>query len=286
MITREPLPTAPSQQFRRRPLVEIAGETFRHVPLAAGLRDRLKRLYYAALMLQSGGRGMACRLPHGEIVRALPRHRHMSWNPEEYEAFRAAAEPGMTALDIGANVGAYSLLLGQWVRPGGRVFAFEPAPDIFSGLARHIRMNGLDNVVTPVPAAAGDRIATVPLVVAGTHGESRLASDADDRGATVDVAVTTVDAFCAERGLTPRFIKVDVEGFELAVLRGARETIRRAGASLALFVEMHPSVWPVLGTSREALLAELEAQSLEIVPLGPARDIWAIEGVCVRLRRR
>src|SRR5262249_3116363 len=151
------------------------------------------------------------RLPHGEIVRALPKHRHMSWNPEEYEAFRASVAPGATALDIGANVGAYSLLLGQWVGTSGAVFAFEPAPDIFDGLSRHVTMNGLANVVTPVRAAAGDRVATAPLVVAGTHGESRLAASGDDGDATVDVAMTTVDAFCAERGITPDFMKVDVE---------------------------------------------------------------------------
>lgn len=285
-VDRKPLPTAPSDQYRERPFVEIAGERFRGMPMAAGVRDRLKRVYYSALMLQSGGRGLPCRLPHGEIVRALPKHRHMSWNPDEYEAFREAVEPGTTALDIGANVGAYSLLLGQWAGASGHVFAFEPAPDIFSGLSRHIQMNGLTGVVTPVAAAVGDRVGRATLVVAGTHGESRLASGGEDAAATVQVPLTTVDAFCAERALTPRFMKVDVEGFELAVLRGARETIRRAGASLALFVEMHPSVWPGLGTSRAEILEELDAQHLAIVPLVPAADIWSIEGQSVRLRPR
>jgi FkbM family methyltransferase len=285
-MTREPLPTAPSDNFRRRPLVERAGETFRNLPVGAGLREWLKRFYYSALMLQSGGRGLTCRLPHGEIVRALPQHRHMSWNPEEYDAFGASVAAGDTALDVGANVGAYSLLLGQWVGPAGRVFAFEPAPAIFRGLSRHITMNNLAGVVEPVMAAVGDRVETASLLVAGTHGESRLASPGDDPGSKVDVSMTTVDAFCAARALAPRFMKVDVEGFELPVLRGARETIRRAGSSLALFVEMHPSAWPVLGTSKADMLAELDAQSLEIVPLAPVNDIWAIEGVCVRLRPR
>lgn len=286
MIARAPLPTAPSAQFRRRYWVEIAGEWFRVMPMLPAVRGKLKRFYYGALMARSGGRGLPCCLPHGEVVRALPKHRHMSWNPEEYQAFRAAVTPGATALDVGANVGAYSLLLGQWVGASGSVFAFEPAPDVFQGLTRHIALNGLERIVTPVPAAIGDRVAVAALVVAGTHGESRLALKGDDASVTIDVAVTTIDAFCAERGLTPDFIKVDVEGFELSVLRGARETIRRAGKRLALFVEMHPSVWPMLGTSREELLEELRAQSLEIIPLGPTEDVWAIEGVSVRLDRR
>jgi FkbM family methyltransferase len=285
MMNREPLPTAPSSNFRRRPFVEAAGEWFRDAPIGPA-RGLFKSLYHGALMLQTGGRGMPSTLPHGEIVRALPKHRHLSWNPTEYEAFRAAVKPGATALDIGANVGAYSMLLGQWVGASGSVFAFEPAPEIFQGLSRHVRLNGLGRIVTPVCSAVGDTVAHASLLIAGTHGESRLASAADQAGPSVEVAVTTVDRFCDQHGLEPDFIKVDVEGFELAVLRGARETIRRRGRDLALFVEMHPSVWRVLGSSKEELLAELDAQSLEIVPLAPTRDVWSLEGLCVRLLRR
>ena len=95
-------------------------------------------------MLQTGGRGLSCTLPGGERIRALPEHRYLSWNPQEYAAFKRAVSPGMVALDVGANVGAYSMLLGQWVGPTGRVFAFEPAPQAFSGLVRHIHLNDLD----------------------------------------------------------------------------------------------------------------------------------------------
>ena len=286
MISREPLPTAPSAQFRRRPFVEAAGEWFRSAPIGGSARATLKELYHAALMLQTGGRGLECTLPHGERVRALPKHRHLSWNPEEYEAFRGAIASGDTALDVGANVGAYSLLLGQWVGPSGRVFAFEPSPAIFEGLTRHVTLNGLASTVTPVQCALGAEAGRASLVVAGTHGESHLATASDDHTGAVDVPVTTVDRFCEERGVSPAFIKVDVEGFELAVLRGARSTIRRAGKRLALFVEMHPSVWPLIGSSRDEMLAELEAQRLDIAPLTAVKDVWAIEGMCVRLRPR
>ena len=294
MIVREPLPTAPSAQFRRRPWLEAAGERFRDAPIAPAARAWLRRAYHAALMLQTGGRGLPCTLPHGEVVRALPKYRGLSWNPAEYEAFREALETlkaletsshGTTALDVGANIGAYSILLGQWAGPSGRVFAFEPAPEPFDGLTRHIALNGLTNTVHPIPMAVGAEVATAQLLVAGTGGESRLAS-ADDGGAMINVPVTTIDAFCAERGLSPDFIKVDVEGFELAVLKGARDTIRRRGRDLALFVEMHPSVWPMLGLSKDDILAELAAQSLSIVPLQPADDVWAVEGLCVRLQHR
>ena len=90
-------------------------------------------------------------------MRVLPEYRYIGWNPVEYAAFRAAAAPGGMALDVGANVGAYALLFGGWVRPGGRVYAFEPSAQAFAGLRRHVELNGLEDVVRPVRAAVSDR---------------------------------------------------------------------------------------------------------------------------------
>jgi hypothetical protein len=96
--------------------------------------------------------------------------------------------------------------------------------------------------------------------------------------------MTTIDEFCGRHGLRPSFIKVDVEGAELDVLRGARETIRAAGGELLLFVEMHPTIWPAIGVTREQVEAELGRQGLEIDGIVPG-DPWAVEGLTVRLRR-
>ncbi len=272
--------------FRRPGFVERLARRFSGLPMSPGLRVQLKRLYVAALTVRSGGRGLSASLPGGEVVRVLPEFAHVSWNPDEYRWFRDVVRPGMTALDIGANVGAYSLLLGQWVGPAGAVYAFEPSPPVFDGLVRHIELNRLAGVVHPVRAAVGRTSATLPLVVAGTHGESRLAGASDTAMPTIDVAVTTIDEFCEQHQISPAFIKVDVEGAELDVLRGARATIRRSLPELSLFVEMHPSVWPLVGVSRQDIMAELATQSLEALPLASTPDIWALEGVCVRLVRR
>lgn len=291
MPARHALPTAPAQGFRQAGVIERAGEQFRAAALSPAMRAQLKRLYHGALMLQSGGRGLRCTLPGGEVVRTLPAHRYLSWNDAEYAAFRAATPNGGVAIDVGANVGAYTLLFGQWVGPRGRVVAFEPQPEIFAGLSAHVRLNHLDAVVTPVMAAVGDRETTADLVVSGTAGESRLAgtlADGTSRFAssdeTLSTTLVTLDRYCAREGLRPDVIKVDVEGWELAVLRGARGLLERHPA-IALFVEMHPSIWPLLGISREDVLAELAAQQLVIEPLSPAADVWALEGVCVRVRR-
>jgi hypothetical protein len=111
-----------------------------------------------------------------------------------------------------------------------------------------------------------------------------MKTDRDGASDCIDVATTSIDEFCRERHLQPRFIKVDVEGAELDVLRGARETIAAAGASLHLYVEMHPHLWPALGTSRAELEGELERQRLQPERIDGRPDVWSIEGVCLRIR--
>ncbi len=284
-----------ADRYRRPGLVERLAMRLSKLAWRPSIRQPLKKMYLRALTLQTRGRGLPASLPGGESVRVLPEYGFLSWNPDEYRAFREAVRPGMTALDIGANVGAYSLLIGQWVGSSGAVFAFEPAPDAHDGLQRHIHLNALDAVVTPVRAAAGAASSTSRFVVGTTAGESRLATPSTlaalattsgGEATTVDVPVTTIDEFCAREHLTPDFIKIDVEGAELDVLRGARDTIRRTRGRLSLFVEMHPSIWRSSGVTLADVRAELDAQQLDAVPLTPTDDPWAIEGVCLRLVAR
>ena len=282
MNKRQALPTAPSASFRQRGLLEQAGEQFSRAALPAGARSWLKNMYYRALMAQTMGRGLPSALPHGEVVRVHPAHRYMTWNPDEYEAFRSVVRPGMIALDVGANAGSYAILLGQWAGPDGKVFAFEPAPEVHAGLVEHIALNQLKHIVHPVAAAVGDTDGLAAFLAASTAGEGRLASSSERSSGSV--RMVTIDAFCRAHAINPDFIKIDVEGWELSALRGARETIRRNRGSLALFVEMHPSLWPLIGVTKDEMLAELDAQSLRIAPLRHTDNVWSIEGECVRLR--
>jgi FkbM family methyltransferase len=275
--------TAPASRYRDTGTLESLADKLRRLPVGQSGRSLLKRLYHATMMLKTGGRGLRSDLPGGEVVYASPECRYLSWNPAEYAAFRAAVKPGMTALDVGANVGAYSLLLGQWVGSSGAVFAFEPAPAARDGLKRHIQLNALDGVVRTVAAAVGAAPSKARFVLESTAGEGRLATAGENGATTVEVPVTTIDEFCAREKLTPDFIKIDVEGAELDVLRGARQTIHRTRGRLALFVEMHPSIWGASGITVSDARAELDAQKLEAVPLTPTEDPWAMEGVCLRL---
>ena len=102
---------------------------------------------------------------------------------------------------------------------------------------------------------------------------------------TNEVRAVSIDQFCAEHRLMPRVIKIDIEGAELAALRGARSTIANAKAGLQLFVEMHPHLWAQLGYTGDDVRRECEAQGLVAEGLdGSGHDVWQTEGVCLRLR--
>lgn len=276
---------AESDKCREPSLIERIGATAGTKLADSRLRSWMKAAYHCALNLRSGGKGLTCSLPDGEKVRILPARRYVSWNIGEYRAFKKALKPGGIALDIGANVGCYSLLFGQWAGPTGKVFSFEPAPGTFTDLCRHIELNNLGATVMPIQAALSDTCATASFLALDNQGMSRLAAqdEAQSQVQVVDVPTVTVDEFCARENILPDLIKIDVEGFEMAVLRGARATIKACGERAALFVEMHPTTWREIGLTKDEIIEELELQNLKALPLGACDDMWALEGECLRL---
>jgi FkbM family methyltransferase len=209
-------------EFRRPGWLERAGRPLRKPLANSPLKAPLKRVYDAVLDALPGDR-LVSRFPHGEAVRLTAAYRQVVWNPEEYEAFRKVVKTGATALDIGANLGAYTVLLAQWVGSGGRVHAFEPAPGARAGLVRHVDLNGFgDRVVVHAEAlSAGSGRGRFRAV--GIQGDNRLISGGAEDG--IEVGTISIDDFCLAHDLRPGFVKVDVEGAELGVLAGAGQTL-------------------------------------------------------------
>lgn len=267
--------------FRREGWLERAGRPFRNRLRDPRIKAPLKRLYEGLLDALPGDR-LVSRFPGGETVRLAAAYRQVVWNPEEYEAFRRAVRPGSIALDIGANLGGYTLLLAQWVGPAGRVHAFEPAPASRQGLLRHVALNALESRVDVHPEAVAGADGVARFAASGIQGDNRLAGRTAPGG--IEVRTTTLDAFCAAHGIAPGFVKVDVEGAELDLLRGARATIAAAGPALELYMEFHPHLWGDFGYARADLEAELRRQGLRPERLDGRPDPWSLAGVCLRLR--
>jgi FkbM family methyltransferase len=129
-------------------------------------------------------------------------------------AMQKLVRPGMTVYDVGANRGFYALFFSQLVGPGGRVYALEPLPSQADALLAHVRMNNIANAWI-VEAAAGDKTGMSGFTFDRGATENALAAENQTR---LMVATIRLD----DAGLPPAdFIKIDVEGAELAVLHGA-----------------------------------------------------------------
>ena len=150
---------------------------------------------------------------------------------DQYDA-TAVLKQGMVVLDVGANTGCFTVLASKLVGASGKVVALEPIGDNFRCLEKTIEANNLANA-TPLQFAVGDGDGELEIMLAEPSGQH---SAVLERGReTVRVPVRTLDSLVAELGLERvDFIKVDVEGMEPEVLRGARETIRRFRPHLAV----------------------------------------------------
>jgi FkbM family methyltransferase len=152
--------------------------------------------------------------------------RHLEFNGTndrlELEFIEHNFEPGGVFLDVGANFGYYGLSVAQR-HDTARVFCFEPGPHAYACLTTNIDRNHLDNVQA-VQAAVLDEERDVRITT-DTFGGDHLIDDSDRPHHAV--AGVTLDAFAKRSGLQRvDYIKIDVEGAELKVLRGAQRTIR------------------------------------------------------------
>jgi FkbM family methyltransferase len=205
-------------------------------PLIRALSVRVsRRLRWRPLTILSGaGRGMRINL-HGSAVAFAT---GVAERPLQ-GALTAELRPGATFFDIGANVGYVTLIAARLVGPSGRVVAFEPVPENVAAIRENLALNGIDWVEVHETAVARQR-GRAALIISDVSAFSRLASVNVPTGAreTIEVQVISIDEFMASPGApAPDVIKIDVEGAELEVLEGMRETL--AAHRPVLLCEVH-----------------------------------------------
>jgi FkbM family methyltransferase len=124
----------------------------------------------------------------------------------------------MNVIDVGANVGAYALLAAKRLAPYGRVLAFEAAPQTHRFLVENIRRNGFSNVRAEL-LALGDVLGLLTFTERSDFGKSSVCINSEVCG-TIQVHAIALDT-TAQPGAPIDYLMIDVEGYELAVLRGA-----------------------------------------------------------------
>jgi FkbM family methyltransferase len=146
-------------------------------------------------------------------------------------------QPGSVAYDLGANYGMHTLLLARLVGPEGRVYAFEPNPQIRAALEEHLALNHF-TMAQAVPYAVCNRTGTAWFDSDGSATGHLIDTTNGGSATTYQVETTTLDQFVLkDNHAPPAFIKIDIEGAESAALRGGHETIARYRP--VLLIEMH-----------------------------------------------
>lgn len=158
--------------------------------------------------------------------------RPVIWEPESRQYLENHLHPGDVAADVGACFGLYTYLFSKLVGPTGLVYAFEPDPIMFSLLRRNVEINHLENVVL-CDCAISDKTGTADFYLS-TAGASSLEPQRGLRS-ICHVKTATIDSFRLPR---LDWLKVDVEGTEHLVIRGAKETLQRC--TTRLLVEFLP----------------------------------------------
>jgi FkbM family methyltransferase len=168
---------------------------------------------------------------------------HDSVNPRSLDLWRAviALADWATVVDVGCNYG--EMLIGAELSPGARVIAFEPNPRILPFLSRTLAESGLEVDLRPVAVAAEAGVARFDMDeewsgTSGIHLERGLGHAIT----TVEVPVTTLDRALEGISAGPCCLKIDVEGFEQAVLEGARQVLgSHAEWAIMIEIEHQPS---------------------------------------------
>lgn len=243
-------------------MVERLARTIRHAPLlrrADRLWDIARPVYTAGLRLLFGRRGVRRVVNGSEDMRLDPACRSVptAYEPEVWHELLASVRTGDLVADVGANVGLYAIAVARRVGETGRVVAYEPDAGNAELLRRNLALNGVEEIVEVREVAVGSEEGEMPFL------SDRQQSRFNSLGASRVRVVTLDDQF--ER---LALLKIDVEGFEGAVLEGA-------GALLAderrrprrIFVETHLARLPELGLTEQDVVDALQRAGYRVMEL-------------------
>jgi FkbM family methyltransferase len=188
--------------------------------------------------------------------------------PEQTEIFAKNLDSGDVFFDVGANVGYYTVLGSRLVGERGQIVSFEPLVRNLSHLYRHVTINKLQNV-SIIPSACSDKISLESFssgqntAMGYLTNEDKLEKNSVSNNLTL-VSTVTLDAVAERLKIVPKVIKIDVEGAELSVLRGARETVLPAKPKI--FLSLHSE------NLRTECLEYLKGFGYEFEPLGEDKE--------------
>jgi FkbM family methyltransferase len=194
----------------------------------------------------------------------------------QLEYFAEHVKRGETVVDVGANVGQYAVLFGVLVGPTGKVFSFEPDSEPRTLLEQNLAINHIASVVHIEPMALFDKVGTHTFYSrpGDSMGSLERAGFGSNAG-LADIRETTVhtiplDDYLVSNGLSdPDWLKIDAEGAEINVLRGASRALH---GQTRIVCELHPYAWDSFGTSFDELMSIVQQAGRKISWLDDTRE--------------
>jgi len=184
---------------------------------------------------------------------------------EESAFFQKQLRPGMTVVDVGANIGLYTLRFSKLVGSNGRVYAFEPDPGLFSQAEANFRRNAIKNTIIFPMAAGADQEKKFLYQDAMNSGNNSLRRSAlDEKSPELTVEVTTLDLILGKDRID--WMKIDVQGWEPAVFQGMSDLLYR-NPDIKICFEFWPAGLKSAGFDPEEFLTSLHSQGFTLQPL-------------------
>jgi FkbM family methyltransferase len=178
------------------------------------------------------------------------------WEPEETRSFCERVRPGDTVIDVGANVGWYTVLASRLVGEQGKVIAFEPDPINFAFLKRNVEANGCRNVVLEQKALSNEPGTLRLFLSTKNKGMHSTAMQLGDSAGQIDVEAVRLDDYLQQRDLVADVVKIDVLDGMTRLLQEDRR--------MTLFMEFAPDRLAASGYEALPLVDRLKEQGFRI----------------------
>lgn len=178
-------------------------------------------------------------------------------------------KPGMKILEVGANIGYYAILETKLAGKDGFLYAFEPSPFNVDLLERNLALNGIKNCEVHGKAAGAENMNTKFFVAKKSNLSSFIQRDGMDmadmahEGKIIDVDVVRLDDFFSDKDID--FIRMDVEGYEREILKGAEKLLTRENPPKNFFIEVHSELLHKKNSSAKEIIDYLRQYGYEVI---------------------
>lgn len=193
----------------------------------------------------------------------------------ETEFLKKNLKPGMVFVDVGANIGYFTLLAARLVGERGKVYAFEPAPDTFALLVKSIELNHYQNIVPIQKAVSNQAGQTLVYQEQATSGGTSLASNnLQELAGSVPVETITLNQFFTNgaSGTRVDILKMDIQGAEALAMEGATDLL--AQDHLQILIEFWPYGLRNLHSDPVELLRRFHEAGFKLIIMGEYGLRW------------